>query len=417
MLSNNSIRVLIIDDNEDDFFMTISMLSQLKDWALHIEWEEERDNAYHAMIQNDYDLFFLDYNLNTSGGLDLLEEAIQNGCERPVILLTEREDDFVERAAMTKGAADFIVKGEISRPLLQRSIRYAIERSRQMSQLRELTRIKERFFSQMSHELRTPLNAIIGYSGLLNEELEEQSAEQSKTDLKKIESAGRHLLALVDGILDLSKLESGKTEVTLEEVVLGEVLGEVESVVTPMMQQNENEFSVQIADEVELFSTDPLRLTQILSNLLSNAAKFTSKGNIILNVQKSREPNGEWLNFWVTDNGIGMTEDQQKKVFDSFAQADASITRKFGGTGLGLSISQHLSKLLGGSISVISSPGQGSTFRLKLPLTRQVETKKVKEYPKSIRKTMQQVSTYFLQSDLSEPSMGVILLPAPARSS
>jgi CheY-like chemotaxis protein len=215
----------------------------------------------------------------------------------------------------------------------------------------------------MSHELRTPLNAIIGYSEMLYETAQDEGQDEFLPDLAKIRDAGRHLLGLINDILDLSKIEAGKMELYLEEVDLGALVEEVRSIIEPLAAANANRLEIICPAALGTFRTDRTKLKQSLLNLLSNAGKFTHEGQIKLEVQSG---NGE-ISFIVGDTGIGMTEEQQGWLFQAFSQADVSTTRRYGGTGLGLAITKHFCEMLGGSIAVESVPGKGSTFTIMLP--------------------------------------------------
>ncbi len=232
---------------------------------------------------------------------------------------------------------------------------------------------KSRFLASMSHELRTPLNAIIGYSEMLIEDAQHLSEEGFIADLEKIMGSGRHLLALINDVLDLSKIEAGKMELYVERFGLAQLLNEVESTVVPLIAKKGNRLTVSSSVEPDEIETDKTKLRQNLFNLLSNAAKFTEKGEIRLTVDRFNDEEGDWLEFAVSDSGIGMSEAQQAKLFQAFVQVDASTTRNYGGTGLGLAITQHFTKMMGGTIGVESSAGKGSTFRFKIPAVCKVE--------------------------------------------
>lgn len=228
-------------------------------------------------------------------------------------------------------------------------------------------RAKSTFLANMSHELRTPLNAIIGYSEMLQEEAEDAGEDDIVPDLQKIHAAGKHLLSLINDILDLSKIEAGKMDIYLERFGVDEMLRDVVSTIQPLVQNKHNVLKFQFGENLGTMHSDLVKLRQSLFNLLSNASKFTENGTITLEASREQRDNRDWLIFRVADTGIGMTPEQLGKLFQAFQQADASTTRKYGGTGLGLAITRHFCQMLGGDVSVTSQLGQGSTFTIVLP--------------------------------------------------
>ena len=230
-------------------------------------------------------------------------------------------------------------------------------------QLEAASEAKSSFLANMSHELRTPLNAIIGYSEMLHETAEDEGHEDYLEDLKKIQAAGRHLLELINDVLDISKIEAGKMDLFLEDVDLDALVAEVRAIVGPLAATNENTVEVRCPKGLGIFRTDRTKLKQSLLNLLSNASKFTHRGRVTLEVRDT----GSAYEFIVEDSGIGMTADQLGRLFQAFSQADASTTRRFGGTGLGLAITKHFVEMLGGTVVVDSAERRGSRFMLTLP--------------------------------------------------
>jgi adenylate cyclase len=229
------------------------------------------------------------------------------------------------------------------------------------------TQAKSQFLASMSHELRTPLNAIIGYSEMLHEEAEDLGQESFLPDLVKIREAGRHLLSLINDILDLSKIEAGKMDVLLEDFEVADLIGQVESVIQPLITKNANTLVVDCASDLGAMRSDQTKLRQSLFNLLSNAAKFTERGRILLAVRRIVRDGDDMLEFKVSDTGIGMTREQLDRLFQAFAQAEASTSRDYGGTGLGLAITRHFCRILGGEVAAESTPGKGSTFAILVP--------------------------------------------------
>ena len=242
----------------------------------------------------------------------------------------------------------------------------AIEEARALAE--QANQTKSEFLANMSHELRTPLNAIIGYAQILQEDAEDAGQDEMTPDLKKIESAGKHLLGLINDILDLSKIEAGRMEIYLEPVSVPALADEVRTLTAPLASANGNRVEVTIDPAIGSIQADVTKLKQSLLNLVSNACKFTKEGRVGLDVRQQDGPEGPQIVFEVSDSGIGMTPEQQAKLFQAFSQADASTTRKFGGTGLGLAITKRLCNLLGGDVAVTSEEGQGSRFTITLPL-------------------------------------------------
>jgi signal transduction histidine kinase/DNA-binding response OmpR family regulator len=234
-------------------------------------------------------------------------------------------------------------------------------------QAEEASRAKSQFLANMSHELRTPLNAIIGYSEMLLEEAEELGQPELRPDLEKIRSAGKHLLSLINDILDLSKIEAGKMEVFAERFGVAEMLADVQATIEPLVAKNRNRLVVDVQGDLGEMRSDQTKVRQNLFNLLSNAAKFSHDAQIVLIARREPAAEGDWLTFVISDTGIGMTAEQVERLFQPFSQADASTTRHYGGTGLGLAITRHFCRLLGGDVTVESTPGQGSRFTIRLP--------------------------------------------------
>ncbi len=254
---------------------------------------------------------------------------------------------------------------------LSRELEAAEIRERELDEARRLAdaanQAKSSFLASMSHELRTPLNAIIGYSEFLVEERGEVDEEESADVMAKIVAAGRHLLGLINDILDLSKIEAGKMELFVERLEVASLIEDVRATIQPLAADRDNRLVFNVADDVGPMHSDATKLRQILLNLLSNAAKFTERGELRLRAHRERRGEDPWVVIEVEDTGIGIPADKLDGLFQSFSQAERSTSSRYGGTGLGLAISKRLCLLMGGDIQAKSELGEGSCFRVELP--------------------------------------------------
>jgi adenylate cyclase len=233
-------------------------------------------------------------------------------------------------------------------------------------QLQLASENKSQFVSSMSHELRTPLNAIIGLTEMMVKNAARFGTEKAQEPLQRVNRAGTHLLGLINQVLDLSKIEAGKLELNPQKVQLAPLIKDVIDTAGQLAEQNKNRLVVDAQENLGALTVDPMRLRQILLNLLSNACKFTKAGEVKLAARKVSN-GSSFVEFAVSDTGIGMTAEQQAKLFEEFTQADASTAQNFGGTGLGLAITRKLARMMGGDVTVTSEPGRGSVFTVRLP--------------------------------------------------
>jgi signal transduction histidine kinase len=236
------------------------------------------------------------------------------------------------------------------------------EKSRQLA---DASQHKSQFLANMSHELRTPLNAIIGVTEMLQEDAE--SLAQDTEPLDRVLGAARHLLTLINDVLDLSKIEAGRMELHLQSFALGPLIDDVVKTIEPLAAKNENQIVVKCDGAVMEMHSDPSRVRQALLNLMSNANKFTNKGTIAIHARQQAENGDDWITIGVADTGIGMTPEQISRLFQEFSQASSATASRYGGTGLGLAISKRFCQMMGGDIAVESEPARGSTFTIRLP--------------------------------------------------
>jgi signal transduction histidine kinase len=290
-------------------------------------------------------------------GVPLLREGISIG----IIVLTRKTvrtftDRQIELATTFADQAVIAIE----------NVRLFDEIQDKSRQLELASQHKSQFLASMSHELRTPLNAIIGLTEMLVANAARFGTEKAQEPLRRVNAAGTHLLGLINQVLDLSKIEAGKLELSPQTVELKPLIDEVIGTARQLAEQNKNRLVVEAAENLGAVTVDPLRLRQILLNLLSNACKFTKQGAVTLRARKLR--NGrDWIELSVSDTGIGMTAEQQAKLFEEFSQADATTAQRFGGTGLGLAITRKLARMMEGDVTVASEPGKGSVFTVRLP--------------------------------------------------
>ena len=246
------------------------------------------------------------------------------------------------------------------------NVRLFYEIQEKSLQLELASQHKSQFLASMSHELRTPLNAIIGLTEMMCTNAARFGTEKAQEPLRRVNAAGTHLLGLINEVLDLSKIEAGKLELNPEPVNLAQLIDEVIATAGQLAEKNQNRLIVEAQENVGALNADSMRLKQILLNLLSNACKFTKEGEVALRVRRVADGR-DWVELAVADTGIGLTAEQQAKLFQEFTQADSLTARRYGGTGLGLALSRKLARMMGGDVTVTSEPGKGSVFTVRLP--------------------------------------------------
>ena len=378
-MSEAALRVLLVDDDEDEHVIVGDLLRAACPDRFELTWAPTYELGLQAILASSCDVCLIDYRLGLRSGLELLTEVTAMPGHPQAILLTGEGDRGVDVTATQAGAADYLIKGEMTAALLERSIRYAVERGRTQKALREVSELaqsmnlaKSAFLATMSHEIRTPMNAILGMADML---WESQLDSEQRQYVDVFRRAGSGLLALINDILDLSKIEAGHLELERVEFDLEAVMDQAIELTAVKAQAKGVALLGHLAPAVPTrLIGDPSRLRQIFINLLGNAIKFTDSGEIVLSARSPESGESGRIHFAVSDTGIGIPPDKIRTIFDDFKQADASTTRKYGGTGLGLGISLRLVQAMGGILEAASTVGQGSTFYFDVQFDRWQES-------------------------------------------
>jgi two-component system CheB/CheR fusion protein len=403
-MAERPVRVLLVDDDEDDYVLTRDLLTEIPGAGFALTWEADVDAALAAMTRGDHDVYLLDYRLGRHTGLDLLRAAVAQGCRAPVILLTGQGEHSVDVEAMQAGAADYLLKDQLDAAGLERSIRYALQQRRHEDALRQgrdelerrvaertaelamvnaslqaeiaerkrveqalqtANRRKDEFLAMLGHELRNPLAPIRNILEVVRRRGRERRGEVRKA-WEIVERQVQQLTRLVEDLLDVSRIGQGKITLKRQAVDLAAVVTAAVEGCRPLLDNRKHRLEVALPGEPLRVQGDATRLTQVMQNLLNNAAKYTDPGGRI-ELTARREDDAAVLR--VKDNGVGIAAELLPRVFDLYTQADQTLDRAHGGLGVGLTLVRKLIELHGGTVSAASAgPGQGSEFAVRLPL-------------------------------------------------
>jgi signal transduction histidine kinase len=358
--------ILIIDDDEDDYLIIRSLLEDISQEPLHLDWASSYVEGEKLLAENRHSVCLMDYQLGAKNGIELLKASSKLGFTGPIILLTGIHQGEVDMLALEAGAVDYLVKNHLTSEQLARAIRYAsgrremeIERIERLRAEAE-NRSKSEFLAHLSHELRTPLSAILGFTELL---MNSQQTEENLAQISVVHRNGKHLLGLLNDILDLSKIEAGKLDLTIQSIKLMPFLADIYSLMlTAATDKNLSLNFIAKSLLPEIIYSDPTRLRQVLLNLIGNAIKFTHDGKIELLIETQLINDQHKIIFNVQDSGIGISKNNLTSIFEPFVQIKNARIQTRTGSGLGLTISRQLVEHMGGQISVTSQENIGSSF-------------------------------------------------------
>ncbi|MFA7255611.1 MAG: ATP-binding protein [Candidatus Omnitrophota bacterium] len=363
-MADPKIKVLLVEDNPDDAFMVQEMVKAGGGGRYEVSVEGTLSGAKQRLEKEAFDLMLLDFNLPDSRGLATMKSLQESAAYLTIVVITGMDDEAVALKALEIGAEDFLVKSQFDAPLLMRSIKYAVERKRS-EDLQRASKAKDEFLANMSHELRTPLNSIIGFSGVLSKETFGPLNERQKKYTQNILTSGRYLLALINDVLDLARVESGMMVLEKSFFSVKSCLEEALSLIGGLDVSEQIQVVTEFAGDLGEIQADPLKIKQVLYNLLSNAVKFTPAGGKI-GIRARRNDAGVEIAVW--DTGIGIAPENLGKVFDAFTRVENAYTKGTEGTGLGTTISKKIIELHGGKIWIESEgAGKGTTVKFTLP--------------------------------------------------
>jgi signal transduction histidine kinase len=394
--SPEPVHILLVDDDEDDYVLTRDLLAEIPDADFRVDWVADFERALEVIVRNDHDLVLVDYRLGRRDGLELIRECQRLGAEPALVLLTGQGERRIDRAAMEAGAADYLEKSRLDAAMLERTVRYTLqkkrhadelerlvrertaelaesnrslqaevaERSRAEAAIREASRLKDEFLATLAHELRNPLAPIVNSLEIVR--LTDGDPAVVQNCLGTIGRQVKNLVRLIDGLLDVTRLTRGKVQLIRQVVAVDSVVQVARETVAPLVDRMGHELIVDLPAEPILLDGDSTRLAQVIANLLNNAAKYTDPGGRIELIVRARDHE---MVLSVRDNGLGLPAGSVPRIFEMFTQVDRGDEHPASGMGIGLWLVDTLVKLHGGRVDAESEgPGLGSEFRVFLPL-------------------------------------------------
>lgn len=367
------IKILLVDDDEEDFFITDECLLEIYPGRVALDWVKSYQAGLDHALEHSYDVCLIDHRLGQHSGLDLIGAIAEQRPELLTIMLTGTQNPELDRQALNLGAMDFVNKDEMTPRFMERVIRHARQRKSKELQLRWARKKAERaqlamkkLLAYITHELRTPLIGIMGLADQLSESNPDESPEAL---IRSISSTAEGSLQMVNELLDFSKYEAGKIQLEETDFSIANLVQDIVVLLKPRAQSQKTQLKLEMQKNMPNVIGDPSRIRQVIMNLLSNAIKFTQDGQVTLTITyEPRTEDSILFSFKVVDTGIGIAPDRLDRIFEPFAQADKTIHRRFGGTGLGLAITRGIIELMNGHIEVKSKVGEGSQFAFLLPL-------------------------------------------------
>ena len=353
------IRVLLIDDDEDEFVLTRHLVAENPMSRVTLEWTPDYDAALADMVCDEHDVYLVDYRLGAQDGLELLREALAKGCSAPVMMLTGHGDGEVDLAAMRAGAADYLVKGRISGELLERALRYAVERKRIEKQL---ARQREEFVAMLTHDIKSPLHVVIGSADMLLEEMKDSANGHEPALIRNLIDSALAINSLVVNYLDFTKIEAVDISLNKHSVAVGDILTRLYRRYETSAQRRGLTLDLKLANGLPAINGDPLALERVFANLLSNAIKFTPNGG---RVTVSAKTSNQGIVVTVADTGPGMSPEEIPFIFAKYRRVLSTARQE--GAGLGLFIAKSLVEAHDGRIDVHSDPGRETRFEVFLP--------------------------------------------------